>query len=59
MARKTGQPSIIPVIYDKYKTEMDSNTKEAMQETFSTLSKSSLGEPKSKEEEIFRGISVK
>jgi anti-anti-sigma regulatory factor len=37
MARKTGQPSIIPVIYDKYKSEMDTELVGALDETFASL----------------------
>lgn len=37
MARKTGQPSIIPVIYDKYKNEMEPELEGAMEETFASL----------------------
>jgi len=37
MARKTGQPSIIPVIYDKYKSEMDDELVGAMDQTFASL----------------------
>ena len=41
MAKKTGQPSIIPVIYDRYKTEMEDDEREALEETFETLSRPS------------------
>jgi hypothetical protein len=37
MAKKTGQPSIIPVIYDKYKNEMEPEEKAAFDETFEIL----------------------
>ena len=37
MARKTGQPSIIPVIYDRYAPMMSSDEKKAMDGYFSKL----------------------
>jgi hypothetical protein len=48
MARKTGQPSIIPVIYDKYKNEMEPEEKAAFDETFASLIEK---EKKEKEQE--------